>query len=700
MKKMICIILSAVMVLSLGVGAFAAEDSELTAVVKIAKSRLNPPADFTEFSSSKYEAAGQNVYDLYWSNTAENASTISATVLSSGEIISYHYRDGERDYDRSGVAAYEEGKYLQIAQEWIRKINPEYTAQLDFEGTVSIGGIHSYNVSVRFDRKIDGIPVYGDNVYISLDKYNGKVISMNSQWVHPKKIVDAEEIISAEEAGKLLGELADIRVKYEKLRDENRAVLMYSPYRQGMMVNAVNGEEFTVEYVDSEESGMAGGSMSGTMNDSAANEKTESELTREELDKIEELESLLSKDELSAIIRKMTGAAVSSFTVKSVNYREVGNKDDEKSYEASVYLTNADSESANVTFDAKTGELKSLYTYLNYNPNRKQTKKREEMKNSAERFIKMWAPDIADKAALFNYGDEETLKTSEYFNFTQSENGIEYAGNRINVRIDGSSGKVLSFSRYWDKEIAFDSAEGIITLEDAMEKYIAAAGNALYYIGNKREIYASNNVEELALIYRFSDDAPQYIDAKSGECYDWNMGQQTEAPDKYELQSDLRGHWAEKAVKTLADNGIILSYEEKFKPDEAITQKEIALLVNCFDGGARPYEVTKSDFDSYIERLVRREIIKPGEKAPDKKVSREETVTYLVRLFGFEKAAEIKGIYKTGFADEAEISVDKTGYVAIAKGIGLISGTSGKFNPKNNVTRAELATMLYNALDK
>ncbi len=695
MKKM-CVMLSIAIIFSLGVPAFATEDSEMTNAVTIAKNRLGIPEAFTEFSSSKYEAAGRNVYELMWSDTAENQSMISASVLSSGEIVSYHYRDGERDYDKTGIAAYSSEEYLRIAKEWISKVNPSYLSELDFGAEVNIGGVHSYDVNLRFGRKVAGITVYGDYVYLTIDKYNGRVISMNSQWTHPEKIADAKDVISVDEAEKILGGMASLTLRYHRLNREKKAVLMYTPERFGMMIDAFTGEEFTVEYVDSEE-GDGGAGAAGTMNDSATNEKTESALTREELENIEEIESLLSKEKLSAMIAKMYDAAISSFKVKSVDYRQTGNAESGKKYEARVYLTNGENESANAVFDAATGELKSLYTYLGYNPDKKPTKKRTDMKTVAERFVAEWASDVAEKAHLFGENEE---KTGGYFGFTHNENGIEYQSNRVSVRVDESTGKILSFTKSWDKEIAFDSTEGIISVEEATGKYIASAGAYLCYIANKREMYASDNAGELTLVYRFVDEAPAYVDAKSGACYDWSMGQEEETPKKYELQADLRGHWAEKAVKTLADNGIVISYDEKFRPDEAITQKEIALLVDCFNGGYRPYEVTENEYVSYIDRLVRQSVIKAGERNPDKKVTREECAAYLVRMFGFGSAAELSGIYKTAFSDEAAISADKVGPVAIAKALGLVSGIGGKFNPKANVTRAELSMMLYNALDK
>lgn len=692
MKRIMCMVLSAVMLVSLCVPALAAEDSELTGVVKTVKSRLSIPVEFSEFESEKYSAGDETVYYLTWSTAYEYASEIRVSALPSGEVVSYYLRDADRDYDKVGVAAFEKAEYLKRAEEWVKKVNPSYAAELDTDVDVQLGSIHSDYASVRFGRRINGIPVDGDYVYISLDKYTGEVVSMDAGWLHSEKIANNEDVITAAEAGEILGEMAGLELQYKKLRNEAYAVLMYVPTRSGMMINAENGEEFTIEFVDTE--GGSGGDSSGATNDSVSMDKTESSLTEQEIANIEEIESLLSKDELADTIKKMAGTEVASYTVKSVNYRQTGSYESGKTYEARVYLTNADGESANVTFDAKSGELKSLYTYVNYNTDKKK-RTREEMQKTAERFVKTWAADVADKARVF--GDEDL---GGYIVFTHDEGGIEYAGNSIRIRVDEATGKILSFSKIWDKEIAFDSAEGIISKEEATAKYIEAASPLLYYIGDGRERYAPQNAAEFALIYRFSNDAPAYINAKSGLALDWSMGEDT-GNKTYALQADLKGHFAEEAVRVLADNGIVLSYEDTFRPDEAVTQKEIALLVDCFEGGYSPYEVSEDDYKQLVESLVRREIIKASEKNPDAKVKREEMVSYLVRLLGYGKAAEISGIYKTGFADEAQISADKLGYVAIAKGLGIVSGNGGGvFAPKRLVTRGELAVMLYNALEK
>ena len=702
MKKLLCVVLCIAMVLSLGLNAFAAEDSELTKLTKLAKGRLQIPEELTEFYSNAYNNVGQKIYDLRWSTPEEEDRTrrITVSVLSSGEILSYDSYDSARRYDKKTFAPYSREEYAGFAKEWIERVNPTYAAELAKEYGVNVGTINSTTVYIDIKRIKDGIPVDGNYINMTVDKYTGEIISMYSNWTRSKTVKSPEGIITRDEAAKILGEKAELKLRYYKLRDENRAVLMYAPENSYLMIDAFTGEDFTVEFIDDEveegEYATGGGAAPGAPSmDSATNEKAEVTLSDKEMQGIEELESLLTKDAITGIIRRMANTEIASFDVKTISYRRIMQKN-EYTYYATVRLAKDDDKSGSVTLNAKTGELLSFSTYLPYKYNKSKKLKAERMEANAMQFIRAWASDIVENVKNFNESQNDG-----YFYFTHNENGIEYRGNSINMRVDMETGKILSYSKSWDKETTFDSSDGILSAEEATAKYTEAAPPELLYIANKRVRYASNNAEELALIYELPDDSPRYIDAKTGAAYDWNMGQTEESdPKNYVLQKDLKGHWAENIVKTLAENGVILSYEETFRPDEAITQKEITLLIECFEGGARPYAVPESEYGWYMDNLIRRGIIKPSERNPEKKITREETITYLVRLFGFGEAAELSGIYKTGFTDETAIAKDKVGHVAIAKALGIVSGNGGAFNPKRLVTRAELAAMLYNRLSK
>ena len=66
-----------------------------------------------------------------------------------------------------------------------------------------------------------------------------------------------------------------------------------------------------------------------------------------------------------------------------------------------------------------------------------------------------------------------------------------------------------------------------------------------------------------------------------------------------------------------------------------------------------------------------------------------------------QEAARLQGIFRCGFTDEEEIPEEDLGYVAIAKGLGVVQGDrDGAFRPAEGATRQELAVMLYRYLSR
>ena len=66
----------------------------------------------------------------------------------------------------------------------------------------------------------------------------------------------------------------------------------------------------------------------------------------------------------------------------------------------------------------------------------------------------------------------------------------------------------------------------------------------------------------------------------------------------------------------------------------------------------------------------------------------------------YNEVAEIKGIYNCPFKDVDEIDPDLIGYVTIASGLKIVNGYNGNINPKGEMTRAEVAVMIFNYLSR
>ena len=106
--------------------------------------------------------------------------------------------------------------------------------------------------------------------------------------------------------------------------------------------------------------------------------------------------------------------------------------------------------------------------------------------------------------------------------------------------------------------------------------------------------------------------------------------------------------------------------------------------------------------DYYDKELIKLAAVKSGiiqgddkKFSPNSQLTRQDAAVILFRVI------QKKGLnmFKQGsFGDEAEISEYALDAVKSMSGAGLVSGYEGKFNPKNNITRAETAQMVYNVM--
>ena len=98
--------------------------------------------------------------------------------------------------------------------------------------------------------------------------------------------------------------------------------------------------------------------------------------------------------------------------------------------------------------------------------------------------------------------------------------------------------------------------------------------------------------------------------------------------------------------------------------------------------------------------LIKKDEITEEEKNPKAQVLREDAFVYMVRYDGLEKVAKLSNIFKVEYADGHLLTQGKIGYPAILTGMNIICGDGGYLRPKDAITRAEAATMLYNFLTR
>lgn len=162
---------------------------------------------------------------------------------------------------------------------------------------------------------------------------------------------------------------------------------------------------------------------------------------------------------------------------------------------------------------------------------------------------------------------------------------------------------------------------------------------------------------------------------------------------------DIKGHWAKEYIEWAADNGIFTGYKDgTFKPDKKITRAEFIKIISNLKG--LEYSGTLISFEEVrpnewyrpaLEDLVGLGLIKDGEYLyPDQEISRDEAFGLLGQLFPYKEQ-----INKLEFVDN--FTIERYRDIGILKDMGLISGdTHGRINAHKGISRAEVATILYN----
>jgi 2',3'-cyclic-nucleotide 2'-phosphodiesterase (5'-nucleotidase family)/predicted extracellular nuclease len=172
--------------------------------------------------------------------------------------------------------------------------------------------------------------------------------------------------------------------------------------------------------------------------------------------------------------------------------------------------------------------------------------------------------------------------------------------------------------------------------------------------------------------------------------------------------SDTANHWAREAVQKAVAIGIVNGYENgEFRPDAAASRAEfVVMLARALGLEASSNELSFRDASkipawsrSYVAQAVQLGIIsgyEDGTFRPSAKMNRTEMTVMMVRALGLN----VDPAAKPTFADAARIPAWAAPYVAAAAEAGLVQGAgSNQFNPLAKATRAEVTTLLLNALE-
>jgi len=172
--------------------------------------------------------------------------------------------------------------------------------------------------------------------------------------------------------------------------------------------------------------------------------------------------------------------------------------------------------------------------------------------------------------------------------------------------------------------------------------------------------------------------------------------------------TDYQGHWAEKAIRTFVQLGLVKGYSDgQFKPNREITRAEFVTMLSRMikiNGSSQQTVVLNDIEDNWAKndllKLSGAGIVKGysnGSFMPNQGISREEAVVIISRMINFD--ALEKDAAKGQFSDLSAASAYARQDVQTAAEVGIVKGkTANIFDPKGKITRAEALTMMMNIL--
>ncbi len=657
-------------------GAMADTGEEMTAAITAVRERVEIPTECTEFSGYKNTYNNRSSWEFSWETPsgAEARKNVRVIIRESGIIESvYMYADSE--------ASGKQGKTLPLisaeaAMETARLacegFNPSLAASYR-EGTEAVLSGDSYHVTIP--RTEGGIPVYNNSASLRVSILTGTVESYTLSHTETAVFSGIDGAIGTEKAQNAFVNNGYMELWYRPFEDTMR--LVYVPGQSESLIDARTGAPF-VPKSDAEAYRNTMKEESAMMDAAAGGSAS---LTPQERQAVEEAAGLISYEEA---VEKLK--SVAAFGILEEATLESGNtyKTADGEYTLRVSLKMPNEAEYRYTYgelDGKTGEIFTFYSDRNAGEEKATTE--ETAQKTFDTFCAAYLADYTPKleAPKITAGKYVATVTAQ-----RQENGVPVYGDSVHVTVT-ADGLIENYRLSWDKKANFESADGILSEE--------AAYRVLFEKGAPRLCYYAADGAAL-LIYAAAEREFAFIAAKDGACLTYSGTAYVER--KQEAYADISGHYAEEAILALSSIGATLG-DGAFLPDNVITQKEfVGLVSNCVMEYYPIYDGALDEARLY-SYAINRGVLPKDEEAPDAPLTREMAAAYLLRAMGYEEFASIPGIFRCDFADAETISPALYGYVAIARGLGIINGMgNGLFEPQRHVTRGEAAVMIYNYL--
>lgn len=686
------------------------------------------------FNSNYMGGAISSVWNINWYTQNEDGQTNVDVAVNgtTGRVLRVNKFEFDHKETSPKIATITQEQAKDIGETFLQKINPqEFKETIPSKDNNSIHYYGSANYSFVYNRTVNSIPFEGNNIRVGVDGVTGKVTSYEILWDNDIQAPTTDKLIDSKQADDIFNKDTKLNLNYNTYFDkisgpqESKTKLVYAPDSSSpIIIDAISGKSlnWNGEFMESVKT------------------RNITDTQKEEISKnakpIQNLNNQISSERAEQVIKdKLKDLYGDGYEINSVNYEENGYgymRNGLKVWSANFIKKDADTNfgppEGNIAINALTEEVVRVDKF---NFNDKENEKFEPKLNWEQAYdqaIQFIAKNCPQRIKEINT-EQKNIASSNYmyagnfnnrfimFNFGRIvndvafNNGIPYNNDGIIISFDTKTGEMNSFSCMWQDKLDLPPVVNTISSDAAKKTFLDDNKPQLIYLLLNKGDNKDKSSSKMQLVYFIGHmNTPlNSVDAFTGKLlniYGENVDDNMDA-----FKAKVKGSTIEKEATILATQGIIDTKD--FKLDGGITRLQLVkILVNA--KGFNPYLKGMNDLNftngvgakdstdyKYVQLGVTYAIIQDSkdEFKGNELVTREELAKSLVKLLGYDKIAEIKGLLNVPYTDSSTISTDKTGYVSLAGGLKLIeAGSDGKIRPKDSVTMSELIKAVYVAL--
>lgn len=661
------------------------------AIIKV-KQLFNITDAYDKFDSQINSHSDNTYFYLNWSDSKGKFANININTDVNGNITSFSKYLSKLEEPKSKLPNITKEEGIKKSLEFISKIDKDIAKSIKVKENTNAIIAMDTDYRYEFIRYVNDIAFPDNNVSISINKYSGEVTAYYVNWERKLSFPTADKAMSLEQAKKAYIDNIGLKLMYKssdrvyRISDDKAKdayYIAYSPLQPTRAIDANTGKPVDIngyEHYD-------------IARDMMSKEETMDGLSPEEQLSVDKLSGIL---EITAIEKKAREILKIDENYKMKDSHLNSDYRNQGDYRWTLeFIKNIDKDKvliANISLDAKTGELLNFYNYKSYDESTKAKISKSEALDIAKSYLKKINPD-KEKQVEYLPNDHSTDNSLTHnFEFSRKIDGIYVENDIINIGVDSVSRVINSYNLEWYKG-KLPSSDNIISIDKAYEILWDKIGYELTYVNSFDYTNPGEENKEIKLVYSIKPGKPAIISSITGEILDYAGKPYKQS--KISNYTDIDKSYAKDKIKLLSEYGVSFQGNE-FKPKEKMKQKDFVYLLWK---SINPYTT-----DNVLEDDIYNEFIGIGymtekEKNPDKIVTKEEATKYIIKVMKLDKIAEINGIYKDIFKDEKDISKDLKGYINIGYGLKIISGDgSGNIKPKQELKREDAANMIYNYL--